>query len=225
MNKDSNLMVLLKGLIRENPVFVLVLGTCPTLATTSTIIGAISMGLAATAVLMCSNGVVSLLRKLIPDTVRIPCYIVIIAAFVTLVQMFMHAYLPELYELLGVYLALITVNCIVLGRAEMFASKNTVGKSILDGLGMGLGFTLALLLMSLVREVFGAGSFCGVEIPFIKDHTIGILTKAPGGLMVYGFLIFLVSVVTGGKAPGKKSFSCAGCPASGNCMSCEKEAE
>jgi electron transport complex protein RnfE len=225
MNKDSNLMVLLKGLIRENPVFVLVLGTCPTLATTSTIIGAISMGLAATAVLMCSNGVVSLLRKLIPDTVRIPCYIVIIAAFVTLVQMFMHAYLPELYELLGVYLALITVNCIVLGRAEMYASKNTVGKSVLDGLGMGLGFTLALLLMSLVREVFGAGSFCGVEIPFIKDHTIGILTKAPGGLMVYGFLIFLVSVVTGGKAPGKKSFSCAGCPASGNCMSCEKEAE
>lgn len=225
MNKDSNLMVLLKGLIRENPVFVLVLGTCPTLATTSTIIGAISMGLAATAVLMCSNGVVSLLRKLIPDTVRIPCYIVIIAAFVTLVQMFMHAYLPELYELLGVYLALITVNCIVLGRAEMYASKNTVGKSILDGLGMGLGFTLALLLMSLVREVFGAGSFCGVEIPFIKDHTIGILGKAPGGLMVYGFLIFLVSVVTGGKAPGKKSFSCAGCPASGNCMSCEKEAE
>lgn len=225
MNKDSNLTVLLKGLIRENPVFVLVLGTCPTLATTSTIIGAISMGLAATAVLMCSNGVVSLLRKLIPDTVRIPCYIVIIAAFVTLVQMFMHAYLPELYELLGVYLALITVNCIVLGRAEMYASKNTVGKSILDGLGMGLGFTLALLLMSLVREVFGAGSFCGVEIPFIKDHTIGILGKAPGGLMVYGFLIFLVSVVTGGKAPGKKSFSCAGCPASGNCMSCEKEAE
>ncbi len=225
MNKDSNLMVLLKGLIRENPVFVLVLGTCPTLATTSTIIGAISMGLAATAVLMCSNGVVSLLRKLIPDTVRIPCYIVIIAAFVTLVQMFMHAYLPELYELLGVYLALITVNCIVLGRAEMYASKNTVGKSVLDGLGMGLGFTLALLLMSLVRETFGAGTFCGVEIPFIKDHTIGILTKAPGGLMVYGLLIFLVSVVTGGKAPGKKSFSCAGCPASGNCMSCEKEAE
>lgn len=223
MNKDSNMMVLLKGLIRENPVFVLVLGTCPTLATTSTIIGAISMGLAATAVLMCSNAAVSLLRKLIPDTVRIPCYIVIIAAFVTLVQMFMHAYLPELYELLGVYLALITVNCIVLGRAEMYASKNTVGKSVLDGLGMGLGFTLALLLMSLVRETLGAGTFCGMEIPFIKDHTIGILGKAPGGLMVYGLLIFLVSVVTGGKAPGKKSFSCQGCPASGNCMSCDKK--
>ena len=225
MNKDSNLMVLLKGLIRENPVFVLVLGTCPTLATTSTIIGAVSMGLAATAVLMCSNGVVSLLRKLIPDTVRIPCYIVIIAAFVTLVQMFMHAYLPELYELLGVYLALITVNCIVLGRAEMYASKNTVGKSVLDGLGLGLGFTLALLLMSLIREVFGAGTFCGMEIPFIKNYTIGILGKAPGGLMVYGFLIFLVSLITNGKAPGKKSFSCEGCPSRGNCMSCEKEAE
>ncbi len=223
MNKDSNLMVLLKGLVRENPVFVLVLGTCPTLATTSTIIGAISMGLAATAVLMCSNGVVSLLRKLIPDTVRIPCYIVIIAAFVTLVQMFMHAYLPGLYDLLGVYLALITVNCIVLGRAEMYASKNSVGKSVLDGLGMGLGFTLALLLMSLVRETFGAGTFCGMEIPFLKNHTIGVLTKAPGGLLVYGLLIFAMSVITGGKAPGKKSFSCEGCPAKHNCLSCEEK--
>ena len=124
--------VLLKGILLENPVFVLILGTCPTLATTTTLIGAIGMGLAATAVLICSNAVISLLRKVIPESVRIPCYIVIIAGFVTVVQMFIHAYLPSLYELLGVYLALITVNCIILGRAEMFASKNSVGNSVLE---------------------------------------------------------------------------------------------
>ena len=145
MEKNSNMAVLTKGLLLENPVFVLVLGTCPTLATTTTVIGALAMGLAAMAVLVCSNMVISLLRKVIPDMVRIPCYIVIIAGFVTIVQMLMHAFLPELYELLGVYLALITVNCIILGRAEMFANKNSVGKSILDGIGMGLGFTIALL--------------------------------------------------------------------------------
>lgn len=226
MKKESNLSILCKGLLRENPVFVLVLGTCPTLATTTTIIGALSMGIAAMAVLICSNAVVSLLRKFIPDMVRIPCYIVIIAGFVTLVQMFMHAYMPALYELLGVYLALITVNCIVLGRAEMFASKNSVGKSVLDGIGMGLGFTIALVLMALVREVFGAGTFMGMAIPVLKDHTIAILTKAPGGLLVYGLLICAVTAITKGKAPKKTSFACEGCPNAGNCTACgEKGAE
>ena len=134
MEKNSNMAVLTKGLLLENPVFVLVLGTCPTLAVTTGVIGALAMGLAAMAVLVCSNMVISLLRKVIPDMVRIPCYIVIIAGFVTIVQMVMHAYFPELYELLGVYLALITVNCIILGRAEMFANKNSVGKSALDGI-------------------------------------------------------------------------------------------
>ena len=129
MKKNSNMSILLKGILLENPVFVLILGTCPTLATTTTVIGALGMGLAAAAVLICSNAVISLLRKVIPDTARIPCYIVIIAGFVTLVQMFMQAFLPAMYDLLGVYLALITVNCIILGRAEMFAGKNTVGKS------------------------------------------------------------------------------------------------
>ena len=220
MNKNSNLSVLLKGLLLENPVFVLVLGTCPTLATTQTVVGAFAMGLAAMAVLICSNVVISLLRKVIPDTVRIPCYIVIIAGFVTLVQMFMHAYLPALYELLGVYLALITVNCIILGRAEMFAGKISVGRSALDGVGMGLGFTLALLAMAIIREVFGSGSFAGIPIPFLKDHTIGILTQAPGGLLVYGLLIFAVTAITQGKAPKKKSFGCEGCPSAGNCSAC-----
>ena len=217
MKKDGNLSVMLKGLLRENPVFVLILGTCPTLATTTTVIGAIGMGLAAAAVLICSNAVISLLRKFIPDTVRIPCYIVIIAGFVTIVRMFMQAFLPDMYELLGVYLDLITVNCIILGRAEMFAGKNSVGKSVLDGIGMGLGFTIALVAMATVREVLGAGTFAGIEIPFMINHTIDIFIKAPGGLMVYGFLIALVNVITKGKAIKKKDFSCAGCPSAGIC--------
>lgn len=222
-NKNNNLSILLSGLLLENPVFVLILGTCPTLATTNTVIGAFAMGLAATAVLICSNVVISLLRKVIPETVRIPCYIVIIAGFVTIVSMFMHAFLPELYELLGVYLALITVNCIILGRAEMFASKNTVGKSALDGIGMGLGFTIALLAMATIREVFGAGSFAGIQIPVLSNYTISYLTKAPGGMLVYGLLIAVVSVITKGKYPKKKSFGCAGCPNAAVCnkASCE----
>ncbi len=218
-SKNSVFSVLLKGLLLENPVFVLVLGTCPTLATSTTVIGAIAMGLAATAVLICSNFVISLLRKVIPETVRIPCYIVIIAGFVTIVQMLMHAYLPELYELLGVYLALITVNCIILGRAEMFANKNSVGKSALDGVSMGLGFTLALFMMATVREVLGNGSFAGIEISFFAEHKIEILTKAPGGMLVYGLLIALVYILTNGKFPSKKSFGCEGCPSKGLCSS------
>jgi len=156
--KDSKLAIFLKGLIAENPVLVLVLGTCPTLAQTGSFINALSMGIAATVVLICSNIVISALRKIIPDTVRIPCYIVVIAAFVTMVQMVMNAYLPDLYDMMGVYLALIVVNCIILGRAEMFARKNTVLDSALDGAGMGLGFLIALVAMALVREVFGAGT-------------------------------------------------------------------
>ena len=229
MKKDGNLSVMLKGLLRENPVFVLILGTCPTLATTTTVIGAFSMGLAAAAVLICSNAVISLLRKFIPETVRIPCYIVIIAGFVTIVRMFMQAYLPDIFELLGVYLDLITVNCIILGRAEMFAGKNSVGKSVLDGVGMGLGFTLALVAMATVREVLGTGSFAGIAIPFMSTHTIDIFIKAPGGLMVYGFLIAVVNAITKGKAIKKKDFSCAGCPSAGvcngGCASAKKEGE
>lgn len=224
-NENSNLSIFLKGLLLENPVFVLILGTCPTLATTSTVIGALAMGLAATAVLICSNIAISLLRKIIPETVRIPCYIVIIASFVTIVQMLMHAFLPELYELLGVYLALITVNCIILGRAEMFANKNSVGKSALDGVGMGIGFTVALLAMATVREVFGSGSFAGIPIPVLKDNTIDILVKAPGGMMVYGILIAVVVIVTNGKFPKKRSFSCESCPSRDVCNKAGSELE
>ena len=217
MKNNSNLSILTKGILKENPVFILILGTCPTLATTTNVAGAFGMGIAALVVLVFSNMLISLLRRLIPDSVRIPCYIVIIAGFVTVVQMIVQACFVELYEMLGVYLALITVNCIILGRAEMFASKNTVGKSVLDGIGMGLGFTLALCAMATVREVFGAASFAGVPIEFLEPYKIEILVKAPGGMLVYGFLIALVCALTRGKGIKKKDFSCAGCPSAAHC--------
>ena len=217
MKKNGNLSILTKGIFKENPVFILILGTCPTLATTTNVVGAFGMGIAALVVLLCSNVLISMLRKVIPDGVRIPCYITIIAGFVTVVQMLVQAYFPALYDMLGVYLALIVVNCIILGRAEMFAGKNTVGKSALDGIGMGLGFTLALCAMATVREVFGAASFAGIPIPFLNDYKIEFLVKAPGGMLVYGLLIALVCALTNGKAPMKKEFSCAGCPSAGYC--------
>lgn len=225
MSKNSSLSVLTNGILKENPTLVLILGTCPTLATTTTVTGALGMGLAALVVLLCSNVFISLLRKIIPETMRIPCYIVIIAGFVTIVKMLIQAFLPGLYETLGVYLDLITVNCIILGRAEMFANKNTVAASALDGIGMGLGFTLALGAMATIREVFGAASFAGISIPFMEEYRITFLAKAPGGLLVYGLLIALVYAITKGKAPAKTSFSCDGCPNAGTCQidTCSKK--
>ena len=219
--------LLLKGLILENPVLVLVLGTCPTLAQTGSVINAISMGLAATLVLICSNVVISALRSIIPDTVRIPCYIVVIAGFVTIVQMFMHAYLPSLYDMMGVYLALIVVNCIILGRAEMFARKNNVVRSALDGIGMGIGFLLALLIIAAIREVIGNGSFAGIEIPFLSNYKTSVFAQAPGGFLVYGIVIAIVNCITAKKGGiKKKSFSCEGCPSAAACNgSCTTEKE
>ena len=227
MTKENKLLIVLRGIIMENPVLILVLGTCPTLATTTSVISALSMGIAATIVLICSNVVISALRKIIPDSVRIPCYIVIIAAFVTAVQMLLQAYLPDIYNMLGVYLALIVVNCIILGRAEMFAKKNNVVDSALDGLGMGLGFLLALVVIATLREVLGAGSFAGIEIPFLGDFKIPILVKAPGGFLVYGIVIAIMNKITEKKGGVKrKSFSCEGCPSSGHCnkSSCSEAA-
>lgn len=218
MSSNKKLAILLKGIIQENPVLILVLGTCPTLATTTNVISAFSMGLAAMFVLVCSNIVISALRKIIPDTVRIPCYIVIIAGFVTLIQMLLQAFLPSIYDMLGVYLALIVVNCIILGRAEMFARKNPVLDSAMDGLGMGIGFLVALLLMATVREVLGAGTFAGFAIPVISELKIPILTQAPGGYLVFGILIAVMNKLTA-KRGGvkKKSFSCEGCPTAHLC--------
>lgn len=218
MSNNKKLAILLRGIIAENPVLILILGTCPTLATTTSVISALSMGLAATAVLICSNVVISALRKLIPDVVRIPCYIVIIATFVTVVQLLLQAFLPDIYDMLGVYLALIVVNCIILGRAEMFARKNTVLDSALDGLGMGVGFLVALVFMATIREVIGAGSFAGIEIAFLQDYKISILTAAPGGFLVYGLLIALMNKLTEKKGGvKKKDFSCSGCPSAHLC--------
>lgn len=217
----------IKGIVKENPVLVLLLGTCPTLAVTSSVSNAFGMGAAATAVLLGSNVAISALRRVIPDKVRIPSYIVIIAAFVTIVEMIMHAFVPAIYDALGVFLSLIVVNCIILGRAEMYASKNSVGASAIDALGMGVGFTLALLAMSTIREVFGAGSWMGMEIPFLTNYTIPILKEAPGGFFVFGCLIAIVNKFS--KKEPKNEFSCKGCPTAalckGTCMDGGEEAE
>lgn len=206
----------IKGVIKENPTLVLILGTCPTLAMTDSVSKAFGMGIAATVVLICSNMAISALRNVIPDKVRIPCYIVLIAGFVTVVEMVMHAYLPDLYEAMGVFLSLIVVNCIILGRAEMYASKNKVFDSAVDAVGMGVGFTLALFCMASIREVFGAGSWMGMEIPFIKDHTVSILVMSPGGFFVFGVLIAVVNKLTKRKKPAAAG-GCACCPGAALC--------
>ncbi len=213
-----------KGIIKENPVLVLILGTCPTLATSTSVINALGMGAAATVVLICSNIVISALRKVIPDKVRIPCYIVLIAGFVTAVQMLVKAFAPALDQSLGIYLPLIVVNCIILGRAEMFANKNNVFDSAIDAIGMGIGFTLALFMMATIRETFGNGTFCGMEIPVLKDNKVMILTMAPGGFFVFGLLIAFMNKFAKHK-PAKKDFGCEGCPQAESCgkISCDEK--
>ena len=182
--------ILLNGLIKENPTFVLLLGMCPTLGTTSSAINGMSMGLATMAVLICANFVISALRNLIPDKVHIPCYIVVIAAFVTVVQLVLQAYAPAIYETLGLFIPLIVVNCIVLGRAESFAAKNGPVDSAFDGIGIGLGFTVALTLIGACRELLGTGAVFGLRI---YPETYGLVTfvLAPGAFLTLGFLVAL----------------------------------
>ena len=190
----NNWKVFLNGLIKENPTFVLLLGMCPTLGTTSSALNGMSMGLATTFVLICSNIVIALLKKLIPDMVRIPAYIVVIASFVTLLQMLMQAYLPSLYASLGLFIPLIVVNCIILGRAEAFAAKNTALPSFFDGLGMGLGFTWALTLLGAVRELLGTGAIFGFTLlPSATNMLVFVL--APGAFIVLGYLIAIVNKI------------------------------
>ncbi len=189
MNK---LKIVLNGLIKENPTFVLLLGMCPTLGTTTSAINGMGMGLATTFVLICSNVVISLVKNLIPDKVRIPAFIVIIATFVSIIEMCMQAYVPDLYESLGLFIPLIVVNCIVLGRAESFAAKNNPFDSLLDGLGMGLGFTLALTLLGAIRELLGTGKI--FNLTCFPDHYGSLVfVLAPGGFLVLGFLIALIN--------------------------------
>ena len=201
MKNNSSMSVLLKGLLKENPVFVLILGTCPTLAVTTNVVGAFGMGIAALAVLVCSNILISLLRKIIPDSVRIPCYIVVIAGFVTCVDLLLKAFVPALSNSLGVFIPLIVVNCIILGRAEAFASKNGVGAAAVDGICQGIGYTIVLIIMCVFRELLGAGTFGagllgGGELgaaPGIRiipeQFGIKILTMPVGGFLTLGALI------------------------------------
>ncbi len=205
--------ILFNGILKENPTLVLILGTCPTLAVTTQASNGLGMGLATMAVLICSNIAISLLRNIIPDKVRIPCYIVFISGFVIIVGLVMEAFVPSLYDALGLYLDLIVVNCIILGRAEMFASKNTVFHSMLDGIGMGIGFTLALLMMGSIREILGSGTWFGLTIIPSSISPIAIMMLAPGGFFVYGCLIALVNTIIRkrGGTPVDKSNGCMGC--------------
>lgn len=186
--------ILLKGIIRENPTFVLILGMCPTLGTTTSAINGAGMGIATMFVLIMSNIVISLIKNLIPDKVRIPAFIVVIASFVTVIQLLMEAYVPSLYETLGVFIPLIVVNCIILGRAEAFASKHNVLDSALDGLGIGLGFTLSLTVIGAVREILGSGSVFGYK--FIDGDGMIAFVLAPGAFLVLGYLMVLFNKAT-----------------------------
>ena len=186
----NNWKVFFNGLVKENPTFVLLLGMCPTLGTTSSALNGMSMGLATTFVLICSNIVISLLKNLIPDKVRIPAFIVVIASFVTVVDMLMQAFVPSLYASLGVFIPLIVVNCIILGRAEAFASKNGVFDSALDGVGIGLGFTIALTLIGAVREILGSGAIFGYSFG-ISDYMPLVFVLAPGAFFVLGYMMVL----------------------------------
>ena len=187
---NTQTKTLLNGIFKENPTFALVLGMCPTLATTTSAINGMSMGLATLFVLICSNVVISLLKNLIPDKVRIPAFIVVIATFVTIVEMLMKAYLPAIYEVLGLFIPLIVVNCIVLGRAEAFAAKNSVGLSALDGLGMGLGFTLSLTVIGMIRELLGTGCCFGMHV-YTDNYGMLLFVLAPGAFIVLGLLMGL----------------------------------
>jgi len=193
------------GLLKENPTFVLILGMCPTLAVTTSAVNGLGMGLTTTVVLIMSNFLISLLRRIIPDGVRIPAFIVIIATFVTVIQLLLEGYLPSLYEALGIYIPLIVVNCIILGRAEAYASKNNVLLSVFDGLGMGLGFTLGLTLIGIVRELLGAGTVFGAQVMPASYEPLTIFIMAPGAFLVLALLIAIQNKIKlrAGKDTGK----------------------
>lgn len=216
MNKYAERLY--NGVIKENPTFVQMLGMCPTLAVTSTAINGLGMGLATTAVLTASNLMISALRKVIPDKVRIPAFITIIASFVTIISFLMQAYTPDLYDSLGVFISLIVVNCIILGRAEAYASRNPVLPSVFDGLGMGLGFTLGLTLIGMIREFLGAGKLFGFEVTTELWDPIAIFTSNPGAFFVLAFLVAGINAAairkakkTGGKPRLRRIDTCAGC--------------
>ena len=216
-NKTPLTKELTKGILRENPTLVMLLGMCPTLAVTTQAMNGIGMGLATTFVLLGSNIVISALRKVIPDKVRIPAFIVIIASFVTLIGFLLEGFVPSLYDSLGIYLTLITVNCIIFGRAEMFASKNGVVVSICDAIGMGLGFTIALFLMGSIREIIGSGKWMGMEIPVLSSNPMLLFIMPAGGFFTLGMIIAAVNKLSNKKPP--QELGCKGCP---NAEACGK---
>ena len=199
------------GVIKENPSFVLMLGMCPTLAVTTSASNGIGMGLSTMAVLIVSNLIISLVRKIVPDDVRLPAYIVIVASLVTVVELLMEAYTPSIYSALGIYIPLIVVNCIILGRAEAYASKNPPFLSVMDGVGMGLGFTIALLLIGMVRELVGAGTLFGMQVMPEAYSPIGIFVKAPGAFLVLAFLVAIMNAVGMKTRANKVVEGCDGC--------------
>lgn len=216
-NKKSLGSEITKGIIKENPTLVMLLGMCPTLAVTTQASNGIGMGLATTFVLLGSNIVISALRKVIPDKVRIPAFIVIIASFVTLIGFLLEGFMPDLYDSLGIYLTLITVNCIIFGRAEMFASKNGIATSACDAIGMGAGFTLALFIMGSIREILGAGQWFGMDIPVLHDNPMLLFIMPAGGFFTLGVIIALVNKMAKRKPP--QELGCHGCP---NAEACGK---
>ena len=225
-DKPKLTSVFLNGIITENPTFRLVLGTCPTIATTTSVINAVGMGAAASFVLIGSNFVISLLRNFIPDKVRIPCFIVVICTFVTIVQLLLQAFVQSLYASLGMFIPLIVVNCIILARAEAFASKNGPLASAVDGLGMGLGFTLTLVIMGSIREILGMGTWFGLQVLPAGFDTMGVFSSAPGGFFVYGVLMaaaIWIETKTGHKK--ERKIGCSGCEGCASAGSCENAKE
>ncbi len=206
MGKSDMKGIFVNGIFNENPIFRLVLGMCPTIAVTTSLTNAVGMGGAATFVLICSNVLIALLRNFIPAKVRIPCYIVVIAMFVTVVQLMLKAFLPELDQSLGIFIPLIVVNCIILGRAEAFASKNSVLPAAVDGIGMGVGFTLALMLVAFVRELLGSGALFGVSVFGADYPQVLLFILAPGGFLTLGLLLALINQIVSGKKPSLKLF-------------------
>ncbi len=198
LKKNTKLSLVANGIVTNNPTFRLVLGTCPTLAVTTSALNGIYMGLATTFVLICSNMLISLLRKIIPDKIRIPAYVIVIATFVTVVELILKYTLPDIYNTLGLYISLIVVNCIILARAEAFASTNTVVDSMLDGLGIGLGFTLSLTIMGIIREFLGNLSFFGLQIPNASDYAMTVFILPAGGFFVYGFMMVIFNASVNG---------------------------
>ena len=215
--KRSKLSIFMAGIVRENPVLVWVLGCCPAMAVSTMAVNGVGMGLATTFVMTGSSIVIAILKGIIPEKIRIPCFIVIIAAFTTIVQQIVKAFAPAIDQALGIFLPLIVVNCIVFSRAELFAYKNRVADSAIDAIGMGAGFTLALVVMSSIREILGSGTWFGIKLTADLFDPMTLMMLAPGGFFVFGVMIAAMNYLTKGRGVKRKSFGCKGCPSAEGC--------